>query len=643
MPDSREVFKLRKEGRVQEALELARTLFEETPQDEWLIRAYGWTLHDCLKSAQQNGETELMAGLLAEFEHLNIADGGDDAKLRSSRENWRGRVPPDGGGPALTVLIQQAKEQSDQGNRKEALRILRNAVREFPNLAQASISLAWEIERALKDVVSQETIDGQAVRALLLEYRNLAGIEKPGLLHSMILTRATQAAESFSTYIAFLRWWDPSYFREEDFQRYAPAGAEQSYDSLMERVIRAVHKASKNEKNADTISWAAEFVGQNYTRFPEQEWFEYYYGQLLVQTGELIQARELLIPIVRRKQGEFWAWDNLAATYGVEDTEKKMACLCRALMCQTKDKSFLVNVHSDLGRLLVQQKMFGEAKYEIGMAVAIKEANNWKQSQELRDWQASSWYQTAAALQSNKDLYSRHAPFAEAMLYAGLPEIPGVVMQHLPPRDDKPGLTFVGYMKNGELVEVGIKAGRFAILKEMSQGCPMSLQIDDSGQHPIVVSISKREGAPWDLLPDRVGVVRHVNAEKGVTAVALGRDEFCLFHHDRFPEMAKIAPGVTVAIKVRHDEKRDILRALAWNRTEDSPSSSFCKEFEGIVEVNDSGRYGFVNHGIYVSPELIEQSGLANGDTIKGRAIAELNKKKNEYGWRAITANKVIQ
>lgn len=645
MPDSRDVFRLRREGQHQQALELARTLFGETPADAWLIRAYGWCLHDGLKSAQQANNVPEMQRLLAEFERLDIGDGEDDASLRGARENWRGRVAPEGGGPALAALTQQAKVQSDAGNRQESLRLLREAVRQFPDLPQAATSLAWEIERALKDVVSQDEVDGQAVRSLLQEYGRLPHVEKPSSLHSLVLMRATQAVERFKTFIPFLRWWDPTNFRAEDFQRYTPAGSERSYDSLVERVIKAVHKAAKSEQNAENIRWAAELVGAHYAKFPEQEWFEYYFGQLLVQTGDLARARELIVPIARRKQGEFWTWDNLAATYGEEDGDKKLACLCRALLCRTKDESFPVNVHTELGALLVGLQMHAEARFEIGKAAAIREEKNWKPADEMRrirDWQSAGWYKSAAALESNEALYRKHAPLAEELLYEGLPLVPGVVVQHLPPRDDKPALTFVGYVPAGALVEVGVKTDRFEDLNGASQGQPVSLQVEDSGPHPVIVSVKIRDGSPWDIVPARIGVVRHVNDEKGVTAVALGRDEFCLFHHDRFKDMAEAAVGMAVAVKVRHDEKRDILRPLAWEKTDKRPSTSFCKGFEGSVEVNDGGRFGFVNHEVYVPSELIEQDGLANADRVRGLAVCELNKRKNEYSWRALTVEKLV-
>ena len=93
----------------------------------------------------------------------------------------------------------------------------------------------------------------------------------------------------------------------------------------------------------------------------------------------------------------------------------------------------------------------------------------------------------------------------------------------------------------------------------------------------------------------------------------------------------------TQAAQKALDKKRNILRPLAWELTDRTPCTSFCKRFEGSIELNGSGRFGFVDHEIYVPFELIDQCGLENYDFVRGLAISELNKKKNEYGWRALT------
>ncbi len=640
MPDSRDVFRLRKEGRFGEALDTARQIFPQTPTDPWVIKAYGWSLHDCLKLARDANDVPQIRELAQEFASIEIP--ADDEVLIGARENWRSHIPPEDGGPALADLLQEAKHFSDEGSRHDALKLLRDAVKQFPESQQASTSLGWEIQRSLGELVAQDDFDGQSVRSLLLEYSRLLHLKKPDNLHSLMLRRATRAAEKgkFGAFIRFFRWWGPENLQPDDFQRFAPQDADRTFDSLIEHVIKSIHKTTKSEEDREVIKWAAEFMGAHYASFPEQDWFPYYYGQILVRSGDLEHARALVLPIVRAKRSEFWAWHSLSATFGAEQTESIRSCLCRALQCSVQDKSFLVNVHFELAQIFVSLGQFPEAKYEAERAVEIRSTKNWELPQPLLNMQAASWYQDAVTPASNDGVYNQYGPSAEQILYEALPSLQSVVVNQIPSSKERLGLTFIGYVCGGKLLETGVKSKQFECLESVSAGQAIFVRIDDSGPRPVVVSVERREAEPWDIIDPKIGVVQHVNRDKGVTTVVLGRDVFCLFHHDRFPQMRTIGPGVVVAVKSRLDEKRNMLRALSYSVTDETPPSSFCKHFVGRLTVNDSGRFGFVNHDVYIPGHLIEKVKLASGDSIHGTAILELNKPKNEYGWRALAVEK---
>lgn len=139
MPDTQQIFKLRKEGKLEEALAQSRQLFAEKPLDPWLIRAYGWTLHDMLKTTQGPNAAETVRGLVAEFEALQIPKEED--RLTDAREFWRAKVPRADGVASLAALLESAKQASDAGNRREALSKFREALQAYPDAKQASMSL----------------------------------------------------------------------------------------------------------------------------------------------------------------------------------------------------------------------------------------------------------------------------------------------------------------------------------------------------------------------------------------------------------------------------------------------------------------------------------------------------------------------
>jgi hypothetical protein len=409
--------------------------------------------------------------------------------------------------------------------------------------------------------------------------------------------------EKLPNFIKFLRWWDPANLQASDFEKFTPEGGDKQFDSRVEHVIRAIHKTADTDPDKANIKWAADFVGEYLEKCPDNEWFPYYYGQLLVKTGDLEHAREMILPIVRQKQEEFWAWHSLAATFPDSETEKRLACLCKSLECYAKDESFLVNVHTELGHLLVQQSNYPAAKFEIAKAIAIRQSKNWKISQSLLDLQASAWFAQTQANDSNASLYKQHSPEAEKILFSGLPRLSGLLMHQLPQTDEKPGLCFIGYAKDRKLHEVSVKTKHFDWLRDAKSGTPLVVQLDDSTDPAVVVMIEPRPGTPWDILPDYIGIVRHVNTEKSVTSVVFGKEEFCLFHHDRFPEAAALLPGQFVAAKLRRDVKHDKVVPLACSVTDKAPSTDFCRTFQGLLERNPDRPFGFVNHEVFV-PEI---------------------------------------
>ena len=131
--------------------------------------------------------------------------------------------------------------------------------------------------------------------------------------------------------------------------------------------------------------------------------------------------------------------------------------------------------------------------------------------------------------------------------------------------------------------------------------------------------------------------------EKGVTAVVLAKDDFCLFYHDRFPTAAALRAGDAVAVKLRKDTKHDKTIPLAFAATEKDPSSEIFRRYNGTFDQIPDKPFGFVNAGsirIFVPPDLIDRTMTDGGTAVRGAAILELDKVKNRYGWRAVTIEK---
>ena len=640
MPDSRDVFNLRREGQLDDAINLARQIFAKSPNDEWLIKAYGWTLHSLLIREQNQNNTQRMRQLYAEFNRLEIPQ--DDQLLIGKRNQWQGRVPADDGVETAYQFAQRAKAESKAGNSREALRIYREAMHAYPEDADIAIGLGWEIQRMLKVLIDSGENRGQEIRNLLADYSRLCRIERPGQLHSLILYRAAQAAEKekFPTFIKFFKWWDPQYLREDDFERIDSKDGTKDYPGCVAHVIKGIYKTSKAIDDPELLSWAADFVGEHYEKFPEEEWFPYYFGKLLLRSGSKEEARAKLIPIVRRKRSEFWAWNCLADTYDDIDADLQLACLCRALQCRTKDDSFRVKVHEHLGYLLLERQHYAEAKYEIATALAIRRAPRekaWSVPDHLLETEQADWYVKTATPENNHAMYEQHVGAADAIILADLPESPAVVSGMLSKTEDHPAFTFIACNFNKKVEEYRVKTKQHPLLHNVNEGTPVLIRLDRESNPPAIVSVKLRDGQPWDVYPPRTGVVVQINREKNLTVVATSKDDVCLLHHDRFPATATLRPGQVVDIGLRHDTKHDAWKPL-YVRDSDKPlPASWCRIYEGILDKRDEQPFGFVRPDIFCPPDLLQHAGASNGQAVKGIAILELNKKKGKYGYRSVT------
>jgi tetratricopeptide (TPR) repeat protein len=722
MSDSKAVFALRKAGEIEKALELARTLMDQTPEDTWLIRAYGWSLYDAVKRAEKSKNRPKALELMVEFNRLQIPE--DDELLLKQRGHYqitllgsethlaealrrarqKLRVSPndtevakdyawilcDGVTHALNIrngelagklaeelqalssripaeeevlhkkiswciegdsLISKARKASREGHTPESLELFRRAYQENRS-SEAATGLGWELYKTLKGCKTDDAKSTQQATSLILEYVALEQecIEKPSLLHSLMVGQMARFAEFNPVHVPCLRACGGDAFRDEDFERYQPPGGNKDFDGLVEKVLRSVYHAVNEwtpssvrsvaandtalRMTQDDAQWAAALFGRYYERFPNQEWFPYYYGKLLLKTDQPSAAREHIVSVVRRKRNEFWAWDNLADTYGEGHEEEKIDCLCRALTCRVQDRSFLVNVHTSLVPLLRKTGLYREARTELDLAIQIRSQKQWS-LRSLCGYLAEDWYQQTEPLPSNEALYSKRGPRADLLLYDSEDWKTAVITGATQASKGRETLVFVGYMVGNELKEVPVRERDFPGIAELDKGSPVSVIIDEGRGRDVVVCLKQREGSEWDAIPSQVGVVKNINEAKGVAAVALSRKQICLVHRDQFPLVEELETGDVLGVRTRLNKRR-LLVPLTVGRSSSMPPADLVKEFAGELNVLDGGRFGFV-HDIYIPKALLADERLSDGAMVAGKALCEWNNKKNCFSWSALT------
>jgi len=95
--------------------------------------------------------------------------------------------------------------------------------------------------------------------------------------------------------------------------------------------------------------------------------------------------------------------------------------------------------------------------------------------------------------------------------------------------------------------------------------------------------------------------------------------------------------GDILEFKLNEKKENDqaVYEVLSYEKTSKLPSKEIYREFEGNLRISKGGEIGFID-SVFISKSMIESNSLKNNNLVKGIAIYLLNKKRNEFGWKAI-------
>jgi predicted Zn-dependent protease len=96
-------------------------------------------------------------------------------------------------------------------------------------------------------------------------------------------------------------------------------------------------------------------------------WLDYDQAKCLVVAGQYDQARELILPILRKKQKESWAWGALAATYSKQD--QRLAMVFARGIVSAHDVTFSLRLLQGIIPLLLANQQ-AEASMCLKTAIA---------------------------------------------------------------------------------------------------------------------------------------------------------------------------------------------------------------------------------------------------------------------------------
>lgn len=334
MPRIQDIINMCKDGRVQEAYDIAKTDSSAYPADVWGQRAFGWALYYTIK-----GDTDRKdyAKLLAHLEELHSL-------------------------PLLTV--------------KDDSMILDN--------------VQFQVASFINNVIY--ATDPEAPQKLSVLFSHLKDYAfNPSRGHSFLL-QAIIKFDNWHELADFIDWWNLDTLTTEDYTAFTTREGNRLM-TLAERAFIAQSKALLKTNNKDRIEAFLPKLEVLMNNHPEMVYPGYFYGRLLLKNGSNIDEElKVIIPFVRKKTNEFWAWRLLSEVYA-SDPEIQLACLLRAVHCRTKE-DFLVRVRIQLATMLLQSSQFSRAKHQVEIVAKTYVSNGWRLPDQVYYWTHQPGFQT---------------------------------------------------------------------------------------------------------------------------------------------------------------------------------------------------------------------------------------------------------
>lgn len=228
-------------------------------------------------------------------------------------------------------------------------------------------------------------------------------------------------------YIEFADWWNFDNFLPEDFQKdKLPNGkeviaiVEQAYIAYAKHLLPKNHQGGEVEFDKVKVLEFLPKLTSIVDNYPQYQYPGYFNAKLLLALGKKENILELLLPFVKKKQNDFWAWDILSEAFS-DDEEKIFNCYCKALTCFSPEE-MLVGLRQRMIPKLLKKELYNEAKTEIETTIKVRTKHEYSIPNDLISWQNQDWYKNAKAFCSNSNFYKQFAGKAEELLFLDVQE-----------------------------------------------------------------------------------------------------------------------------------------------------------------------------------------------------------------------------
>ena len=399
----KEITKLRKSGRLQEAFEEAEKEFA-TNKNVYTVGALFWCLNDFCKNEE---DQDKLNSLYERMLSLRDSYCPNDEYMARSLKSLEAKIDPLG--QELKLALENAKEgrMSDLDlNKFEAL--FQNG-----NLKESLYQdFGWLIYYCLK---STDVKNSNKRKKLLHLYFKL-NLPRPDLLHSLILSEAINVEKNTPLQFRirdFMKLWGWGNFIEDDWEQYPTEKGHKP--SRIEKLISVYAK----ELITDSVSSPLEFtelVNLALEKFSNNQYLPLYKAYVLISLNKPEEAINYYRDLILNSHSKAFLWSQ--ASKLVDNIDLKIALLCKALSVE-KDETYIGRVRLNLISSLIEKGLLGSAKYELEKYKNFYHSKGWSLKPEYHELNSKIPVQEIS--ENTDTLFKRFLPLSDDFIYGAIP------------------------------------------------------------------------------------------------------------------------------------------------------------------------------------------------------------------------------
>lgn len=148
--------------------------------------------------------------------------------------------------------------------------------------------------------------------------------------------------------------------------------------------------------------------------------------------------------------------------------------------------------------------------------------------------------------------------------------------------------------------------------------------------------INRADEILFQDIPEEIIVVEFVNHHKTMLNFVKNKEKHGFFNYSK--QLDKPQIGDILKVRFMGGGDNGFYKVLTAKQAEPNTPTDAIKNIKGVLKVISPHNFGFVDD-VFVDPKLIADNALLDGVKVEGKALLSYNKKKNEWGWKAIGLN----